>query len=195
MNARERTFEEKERSERKNVPRERTFQEKERSKRKNVPRERTFAVRSSVDRRHAQHLVRNKAQHLVRNKAQHLVRNKAQHLVRNKAVQKTAEDICGCAILDMPESRAMTEKTDCEATITNGLSVGRSEVLRSLMLYLQAQSQGHHTVDRLAERGAERRSAGRSSLKGRRGTSSVRRTLEPFQTKCSKNFHETGCSA
>ena len=33
--------------------------------------------------------------------------------------------------------------------------------------YLRAQSQGHHTVDRLEERGVERGSARRSSLKGR----------------------------
>ena len=35
-------------------------------------------------------------------------------------------------------------------------------------LYLRAQSQGHHTIDcRVEERGVERRSARRSSLKGR----------------------------
>ena len=33
--------------------------------------------------------------------------------------------------------------------------------------YLRAQSQRDHTVDRLEERGVERGSAGRSSLKGR----------------------------
>ena len=49
-----------------------------------------------------------------------------------------------------------------KATITNGLLLGRSEVLRSLR-----QSQGHHTIDRLEERGVERESARRSSLKGR----------------------------
>ena len=32
--------------------------------------------------------------------------------------------------------------------------------------YLQAQSQGHHTIDRLEKRGVERGSASRSSLKG-----------------------------
>ena len=40
-------------------------------------------------------------------------------------------------------------------------------MLWSLRLYLWAQSQGHHTVDRLEERGVERGSASRSSLKGR----------------------------
>ena len=43
----------------------------------------------------------------------------------------------------------------------------RSEMLRSLRHYLRAQSQGHHTIDRLEERGVERGSARRSSLKGR----------------------------
>ena len=32
------------------------------------------------------------------------------------------------------------------ATITGGLRLGRSEVLRSLRHYLLAQSQGHHTA-------------------------------------------------
>ena len=53
------------------------------------------------------------------------------------------------------------------ATITNGLLLGRSDVLRSLRHYLQAQSQGHHTINRLEERGVERGSARRSSLKER----------------------------
>ena len=54
-----------------------------------------------------------------------------------------------------------------KATLTSGLLLGRSEVLRSLRLYLRAQSQAHHTTDRLEERGVERGSARRSSLKGR----------------------------
>ena len=41
-----------------------------------------------------------------------------------------------------------------EATLTSGLLLGRSEVLRSLRHYLQAQSQRHHTIDRLEEREA-----------------------------------------
>ena len=41
----------------------------------------------------------------------------------------------------------------------SGLLLGRSEVLRSLRHYLLAQSQGHHTVDRMEERGVERESA------------------------------------
>ena len=55
-----------------------------------------------------------------------------------------------------------------KAPITNGLLLGRSEVLRSLRHYLRAQSQGHHTSDRLEERGVERGSASRFSLKGRK---------------------------
>ena len=53
-----------------------------------------------------------------------------------------------------------------KATFTSGLLLG-SEVLRSLRHYLRAQSQGRHTIDRLEERGVERGSARRSSLKGR----------------------------
>ena len=54
-----------------------------------------------------------------------------------------------------------------KATLTSGSLLGRFEVLRSLRHYLQAQSQGHRTIDRLEERGVERGSARRSSLKGR----------------------------
>ena len=54
-----------------------------------------------------------------------------------------------------------------KAPITNGLLLGRSEALRSFRHYLRAQSQGHHTIDRLEERGVDRGSARRSSLKGR----------------------------
>ena len=54
-----------------------------------------------------------------------------------------------------------------KATLTSGFLLGRSAVLRSLRHYQRAQSQGHHTVDSLEERGAERESATRSSLKGR----------------------------
>ena len=54
-----------------------------------------------------------------------------------------------------------------KATLTGGLLLGRSEVVRSLRHYQRAQSERHHTIDRLEERGVERGSARRSSLKGR----------------------------
>jgi len=53
-----------------------------------------------------------------------------------------------------------------KATLTNGLLLGTYEMLRSLGHYVRAQSQGHHTTDRLEERGVERESARQSSLKG-----------------------------
>ena len=61
----------------------------------------------------------------------------------------------------------MTEQIDwrAKATLTSGSLLGRSKVLRSLRHYLREQSQGHHTIDRLEERGEERGSARRSSLK------------------------------
>ena len=61
----------------------------------------------------------------------------------------------------------LTDRLAGKATLTSGLLFGRSEVLRSLRHYLGAQSQGHHTTDRLEERGVERGSARRSSLKVR----------------------------
>ena len=42
-----------------------------------------------------------------------------------------------------------------KATLTSGLLLGRSEVLRSLKHYLRAQSHGHNTMHRSA--GGERR--------------------------------------
>ena len=55
-----------------------------------------------------------------------------------------------------------------KATLTSGLLLGRSEVLKSLIHYLRAQCQGHQTIDRLEERGFEKGSASRSSLNGRK---------------------------
>ena len=53
------------------------------------------------------------------------------------------------------------------ATLRSDLRLGRAEVLRSLRHYLWAQGrQGHQTNDHLEERGVERGSARRSSLKG-----------------------------
>ena len=84
-----------------------------------------------------------------------------------------------------PEMETISPKTECgcpcggheaddradrragKATITSGLLLERSEVLRSLRHYLRTQSQGRHNIDRLEERGVERESARRSSLKGR----------------------------
>ena len=54
-----------------------------------------------------------------------------------------------------------------KTALTSGLLLRRSEVLRSLRHNLRAQSQGHHTIDRLEERGVERGNTRRSSLKGR----------------------------
>ena len=58
------------------------------------------------------------------------------------------------------------ERLAGKAAITSSLLLEKSEVLRSLRHYLRAQSQGHHTIDRLEERGVERGSARRSSFKG-----------------------------
>ena len=52
-----------------------------------------------------------------------------------------------------------------KAALISGSLIERSEVLRNLRHYLRAQSQGHHTIDHLEERGVERGSARRFSLK------------------------------
>ena len=59
------------------------------------------------------------------------------------------------------------DRLAAKVTLTSGLLLGRSEVLRSLRHYQRAQIQRQHTIDRLEERGVERGSARRSSLKGR----------------------------
>ena len=46
-----------------------------------------------------------------------------------------------------------------KATPTGSLLLRRSEMLRSLRHCMQAQSQGHCTIDHLEERGVERGSA------------------------------------
>ena len=51
--------------------------------------------------------------------------------------------------------------------ITSGLHLGLAEVLTRFRHYLRAQSQRHHAIDHLEERGVERGSARRSALKGR----------------------------
>ena len=49
-----------------------------------------------------------------------------------------------------------TDRLAGKATTTGGLRLRRSDVLRSLRHYLRAQSQGHHTLDRLEVGGVER---------------------------------------
>ena len=109
----------------------------------------------------------------------------------------TFENSCGCTALDMPEWREMTEQVDWRENQPSQMAciLEDPRVLRSLRHYLQAQSQGHHTICHLEERGVERGSARRSSLKGRERPSSVRQTLEPFQRQRWGNFWETGWKA
>ena len=65
------------------------------------------------------------------------------------------------------EGNDRADRLASKAHITSGLFLGISEVLRDLRHYLQAQSHGHHTIDRLEERCVERGSARGSSLKER----------------------------
>ena len=60
-----------------------------------------------------------------------------------------------------------TTITSGNSTFTSGLLLGRSEVLRRLRYYLRTQNPGHNTIDRLEERGVNRGSARRPSVKGR----------------------------
>ena len=82
----------------------------------------------------------------------------------------TFEKSCGCTARDMPDRAKGNDRANRlagKATLTSGLHLGKSEVLRNLRHYLRAQGQGHHTIDRLEERGMERGFARRYSLIGR----------------------------
>ena len=53
------------------------------------------------------------------------------------------------------------------ADITSGLPLGRAEVLRGLRNFLNTDKPEHHSIDRLKERGVEKRGGRHSTLKGR----------------------------
>jgi len=57
----------------------------------------------------------------------------------------------------LKEGNDRADRLAGKTTPKSGLLLGRSVVLRSLRYYLQAQSQGHHTSNRLKERGVERK--------------------------------------
>ena len=77
-------------------------------------------------------------------------------------------DVLFCICLCQGKWLSRADRPAGKATISSGLCLGRSEMLRSLKHYLRAQSwlcadQGRRTIDRLEKRGVERGSA----LKGR----------------------------
>ena len=75
------------------------------------------------------------------------------------------EDSCRCTVLDMPERKGNdgSDRLASKASITSGLRLEKSEMLRNLRHYPQAQSRGHHTIDCLEERSLKRGSARHSS--------------------------------
>ena len=79
------------------------------------------------------------------------------------------ETSCGCTALDLPdvEGNDGADRPVGKTNIKSDFHFARYEMLRSLILYMLEQSQGHHTIYRLEERGMGRGSTRRSSLKGR----------------------------
>ena len=75
-----------------------------------------------------------------------------------------------------------------KAPITSGLHLRRSEVLRSLKHYLQAQSQGHHTINHLDERCWKEEALNDLPWKDEKRQQSVRRTLKLFQRQLWANL-------
>ena len=79
-----------------------------------------------------------------------------------------------------------------KATITSGLRLGRSKVLRSLCHYLRAQSQGHHRSVAWRREAWKEKALDDLPWKDERGPSSIRRTLEPFQRQRRKTSERQG---
>ena len=96
-----------------------------------------------------------------------------------------------CALLPGDLSKSLAGKTN----IRNGLRLRRSEVLRSLRHSLRAQGQGHHTIDRLEEKGVDKGRAQRSFLTGR-GKAVVNQTNigTVSQGQHWEDFSQTSCS-
>ena len=88
----------------------------------------------------------------------------------------TYKDSCGSTVLDMLESKEITEQIDWR------VSRKRSEVMKTLRHYPLAQSQAQ-TIDRLEERGVEKNPGNcpRSALKRRDRPIDNQTTLEPSQ--------------
>ena len=100
---------------------------------------------------------------------------------------------CGCTALEVP--RGTTEQTDWRVKQQPQVACV-SEDLKCWGAWCTTcwhkVKDTTYTVDYLEERGVKRGSAGQSSL---RGTSSIRRTLKPFERWRWGNFSETGWSA
>ena len=59
------------------------------------------------------------------------------------------------------------DRLEGTANITSGLQLGRAEVLRGLRNFLSMGRPEYHSIDRLKERGVEKRSGRHSTLRGR----------------------------
>ena len=82
-----------------------------------------------------------------------------QHFIQQAQVAVCHEDVLeDPTVLDMPESREMSERTDWQAKqpSPSGLCLARFEVSRSLTRYLRAQCRGHHISQLFGEREGRR---------------------------------------
>ena len=80
-----------------------------------------------------------------------------------------------------------------KATIKGGMHLTGFHVLRSLRHYVWAQSQGQHTIDCLEERGVDRGSARRSSLKGQERAIANHKLLNHFKGNVRELLRDTAC--
>ena len=106
------------------------------------------------------------------------------------------KNLCGCINCSWHAGLKGNERAvrlAGKVTISKGLHLGWSEMLKSLRHYLRAQSQGHHIIDRVEERGVKRASARQSSLKRTREghrQSSLKRTREGHRQSSLKRTRE-----
>ena len=100
---------------------------------------------------------------------------------------------CGCTALDMLKWREMTEQIDRWAKQLSQVACF-SEVLRNLSHYLWAQRWGIAPLILWKRELWKEEVLDNFPWKDEKGSSSIRRTLEPFQRWHWENFWETGCS-
>ena len=110
------------------------------------------------------------------------VQNMALLLYRQEKEWASVLLVSGQSISITPKALYSNMAYAMSLTAPSGLLAVRSEVLRSLRHYMRAQSQGHHTIDRLEEGSVERGRARQSSLKGReRATANQTKSWNRFK--------------
>ena len=91
------------------------------------------------------------------------------------------KDFCGSTVLGSGNERA--DRLASTADITSGLQLGRAEVLLGLKNFLNMDRPGHHSTDRLKERGVEKEAADIPTCKVENDLCSTRQILALFRRR------------